>query len=214
MCTGPRPFIPAGNAVKLDLIYTLDLQRVMNVVYINGADVWSSENMQDLASNAAGQWETNIAPLVADNLQLVLVRVTALNVPSAFGVEYEPVTPIFGDVSGGSLPNNVTLTTKFSSGLTGRSRRGRIYTPAIPRSSVTTSAINEVTAVLAGDFSSSWANFFADLVASTDNAAAHVVASFCADGEWRDEALLTPVISYSTNVTLDSQRRRLPERGL
>jgi len=214
MCTGPRPFIPAGNAVKLDLIYTLDLQRVMNVVYIDGQDVWSSENMQDLAANAANSWETNIAPLVADNLQLVLVRVTALNVPSAFGVEYEPVTPIFGDVSGGSLPNNVTLTTKFSSGLTGRSRRGRIYTPAIPRSSVTTSAINEVTAVLAGDFSSSWGNFFTELVGGTDNAAAHVVASFCADGEWRDAALLTPVISYSTNVTLDSQRRRLPERGL
>jgi len=213
MCIPPRPFIPATNVAKLDLIYTLDGQRVMNVVYILGGSAWSSEQLSDLCSNAAQAWETNVAPQVSDQLQLVLVQARSMVAPSAFGVEYEPVTPIFGNVTGGSLPNNVTLTTKFGSGLTGRSFRGRIYTPGIPRDSVAEAAVNEVSDVVAGDFSAGWGTFFSDVIGGTDNALTHVVLSFCQNKEWLSIAEATPIISYTTNVTLDSQRRRLPERG-
>lgn len=213
MCIPPRPFIPATNVAKLDLIYTLDEQRVMNVVYILGGSAFTSEDLLSLCTEAITSWEANVAPQVSDNVQLVKVQARSMVAPSAFGVELEPVTPVFGDVSGGSLPNNVTLTTKFSTGLTGRSFRGRIYTPGIPRSSVAVGAINEVSDVIAGDFSAGWATFFGDIISAASNALAHVVLSFCQNKEWLSIAEATPVISYSTNVTLDSQRRRLPERG-
>ena len=213
MCTGPRGFIPAEDTARVELIYLLDGQRLENVFYIQGISAWTAENLLDLATNAANRWAADMANLLSDQLSLVMVRATSLNSESDFGVEYEPDPIPTGEVTGGSMPNNVTLTTKFVSGLTGRSRRGRVYTPGIPRSSVGTSAVNEVTPVLAGDFSSSWANFFTNLIGLTDNAVAHVVASFCGDKEWRTTALLTPILSYTTNVTLDSQRRRLPERG-
>jgi len=213
MCTGTHDFIPAPNICQLELVYDLDDQIIENRVFIEGSDQWTLSTMAELATNAAQAFETNLSPLLSDQLQLTLVRCTDMEVDDGAGVEYEPVTAIFGDISGGSLPNNVTLTTKFGSGLTGRSNRGRVYTPAIPRSSVATAAVNEVTAEVAGDFSSSWGNFFNDLIGGTDNAARHVVVSYCFNKTWRTVANVVGVISYSTNQTLDSQRRRLPERG-
>jgi len=213
MCTGTHDFIPAPNICQLELVYDLDDQIIENRVFIEGSDQWTLATMAELAANAAQAFETNLSPLLSDQLQLTLVRCTDMEVDDGAGVEYEPVTAIFGDISGGSLPNNVTLTTKFGSGLTGRSNRGRVYTPAIPRSSVATAAVNEVTAEVAGDFSSSWGNFFNDLIGGTDNAARHVVVSYCFNNTWRTVANVVGVISYSTNQTLDSQRRRLPERG-
>jgi len=213
MCTGPHDFIPATAVAQVELIYNLDGQIIENRVFLRGSEQWTLASLAEIGPAAVDSWTTNLAPLLSDQLQLVLIRSTDMEVQDGAGVEYEPPTIPTGVETGGSFPNNVTLTTKFSSGLTGRTHRGRVYTPGIPRSAVTTSAVNEVTEVLAGDFSSSWGNFFDDFIAAVGNATNHVIVSYCFNKTWRTVAELTNVIGYSTNVTLDSQRRRLPERG-
>ena len=213
MCTGTHDFIPAPNVAQLELIQRLDGQKIENRVFIEGTDQWTSTSLQELAEAAASAWAAELAPLLSDQLSLVLVRASDMEAEFGDVVEFEPDPVPVGGVTGGSLPNNVTLTTKFSSGRKGRSYRGRVYTPGIPRASVGTSAVNEVTAVLAGDFSSSWGNFFATTISLTDNAVHHVIVSYCFNLNWRTTAEVTNVTGYSTNVTIDSQRRRLPERG-
>lgn len=213
MCTGTHDFIPAENVASLELIYVLDGQRIENRLYILGSAEWTESDIRELAETAETAWTDNLAPIISDQVQLVMCR--AKNLSNEFGAvfEHEPTSVVTGDVTGGSMPNNVTLTTKFASGFSGRSRRGRVYTPGIPRVSVGTSAINEVTPVVAGQFSSAWGTFFENIVTLVDNATNHVVVSYCAEGEWRTSGLVTPITAYSTNATLDSQRRRLPERG-
>src|SRR6187551_1289250 len=76
MCTGTHDFIPAPNICQLELVYSLDGQVIENRVFIEGSDQWTLATMSELAVNAAGAWETNLAPLLADNLQLTLVRCT------------------------------------------------------------------------------------------------------------------------------------------
>lgn len=213
MCTGSHAFIPAADVARLELIYTLDSQRLQNVLYFLGNQEWIDADVRELAETAATAWETNVAPVVSDELLLVLTRAQAIHTEEGAVFEFEPATTIAGAITGGSFPNNVTLTTKFASGFAGRSRRGRVYTPGIARASVATGAVNEVSSVTAGGFSSAWGTFASDIVDLVDRAIQHVVVSYCSDGAWRTNALVTPILSYSTNVTLDSQRRRLPERG-
>jgi len=213
MCTGTHDFIPAPNVAQLELVMTLDGQIIENRVFIEGAAQWTLASLLELATVASDEWQSSIAPLISDQVQLILVRATDMEVDDGAGVEFEPASVITGEITGGSLPSNVTLTTKFGSGLTGRSNRGRVYTPGIARSTVGTSAVNEVTPVVAGGFSAGWANFFSGLIANADNADHHVVVSYCFNNTWRTTANIVQVINYSTNQTLDSQRRRLPERG-
>jgi len=213
MCTGLHDFIPATAIAQLELVYLLDGQIVENRVMIQGGDQWLETDLNALADAAIVAVEAHFMPLMSDQCSLSLVRAKDMEVQDSFAVEKEPAAPIFGDDAGGSLPNNVTLTTKFNSGRAGRSFRGRAYNIAIPRSAVATAAINEVTPELAGTYSAAWGNFFTDVITEVDNALRHVVVSYCHNKVWRLVAEITAISYYTTNVTLDSQRRRLPERG-
>lgn len=213
MCEGPHDFIPAPNVAQLEMVYNLDEQIIENRFFLEGAEQWTLASLTELATTALDEWQSSIAPLISDQVHLILARATDMEVDDGAGVEIEPGSDIAGEVTGGSLPSNVTLTTKFGSGLTGRSHRGRVYTPGIPRTSVGTTTVNEVTPVVAGSFSSGWANFFSGLIANVENCDHHVIVSYCFNKAWRTTADITTVINYSTEVTLDSQRRRLPGRG-
>lgn len=210
MCTGPHDFIPAENTAKLELIYTLYGQRVENVLHFQSSDGWNSAALTNLANEAITSWDTNIAGHTSDDVALVLVRATDVSVDDGVGVEIAPAVATTGDIAQPSLPGNVTVSTKFSGGYTGRSRRGRAYFVGIPANAIDGNALG---AGIADTINDGWINFFHDVNHDITGDPRHVIVSYCGGGDWRTDALITEVTQYHTDNNLDSQRRRLNERG-
>ena len=205
----PRPFIPAEGVARLELIYTCFGQVFENVVYLQIDDPWTSTDLTDLNSNAVVSWDARFGPIVSASVTLSKVRSTDQSTFPAPQVE-SPSTAD-GELVAGALPGNVTVATKFSGGLTGRSTRGRAYFVGLTAAQVVD---NHLAAGVADDINQAWSDFFNDLHATVHGTPIHVVVSYVEDGAWRTTALVTPVIGYTTENNTDSQRRRLTGRGL
>lgn len=210
MCTGTHDFIPANDTIKLELIVQASGQTMENVVYVRNDAGVSESDVRNLATEAIDAWATNIAPIIADAVTLVLVRATDLSSEGSFGFELAPSTVQTGGLNVPILPGNVTVATKFASGLTGRSHRGRAYWIGLTEGQV---QANLLAPGFGTNISAAWADFFSDLFTAV-GFGEHVVVSYCGGGSWRTSALITPVTNYSTNEDIDSQRRRLNHRGL
>jgi hypothetical protein len=114
-----------------------------------------------------------------------------------------------GVAAGGSLPNNATIAIKKSSGLTGRSARGRTYWIGVPNVELRDANENEVEAA-----------YLADVVTAVDSIRSSidstplwvpVLVSRFSGGVERDEGETFPwVTTESVNNRMDSQRNRLP----
>jgi len=209
MPTGPRPFIPADRCARLELIYVQNGQICENVVYVRGTENWGTSDLTELANSARVAWDATLGVQANENTVLSMIRATAIDVFPAAQVEV-PSTAA-GNQTGAGVPGNVTVVTKFSGGLTGRSTRGRAYFVGLDNGDVDG---NQLVAGRADDFSIAWESFFSDLHDAVHNEPQHVIVSYVEDNDWRTEALVTQVINYSTDNNLDSQRRRLTGRGL
>jgi len=209
MCIGTHDFIPAPNTAKLELIVLEHGQRMENVVHLRKADGWSESEIRLLAEAAVTKWITYFAPLISNDVFLVLTRATDLSAENSFGYEKEPDETTQGEVAVAGLPGNVTVATKFASGLTGRSQRGRAFWIGLTELQVTG---NHLVDPMASNISTAWENFFIGIAAEIDGAE-HVVVSYCHNGAWRTTAQVTAVTSYVTESNTDSMRGRLTGRG-
>jgi len=209
MCIGTHDFIPAPNTAKLELIVEEHGQRMENVVHLRKADGWSESEIRLLAEVALTKWEIYFAPLISEDVSLVLIRTTDLSAESSFGYEKEPDDPTTGEIGVAGLPGNVTVATKFASGLTGRSQRGRAFWIGLTELQVTGNALVDP---MPTNISTAWENFFIGIATDIDGAE-HVVVSYCHNGAWRTTAQVTPVTAYVTERNTDSMRGRLNGRG-
>lgn len=208
MCTGTHPFIPVPHVFKCEMIYLSNGQRVENVLHFDIAgeiDIDTPRRMADAINSAYG---TTLAAVQNENTTLTLIRVQDLSSEGSF--LYERGAGASGLLLGAGVPGNVTIVTKFGSGLSGRSTRGRVYNVGLDQGQV---AGNQIGSVDAGLISAAWVDFVTAVNADFTGAA-HVVVSYCGGGTWRTEGLVTAVQTYTTELNLDSQRRRLTGRGL
>lgn len=211
MCEGPRPATPVPGVVKVEMIYTLDQQEVINIFH---AEVTGTPDVteQDLDETGAlfKLWHAEeLRPTQAAESALQRVVCTDLSVLNGMSKEY-PVTPV---VNGGGqspqLPNNNTLAVKWGTAFRGRSFRGRTFHIGLQEAQVTANIATAatVTALLAAY------QDLLDRIALSIDLASLVVVSYCGGGAWRAVPLVTPISSVSIDPTIDSQRRRLPGRG-
>jgi hypothetical protein len=128
-----------------------------------------------------------------------------LTVEAGAVYDYTFLTAEAGSESTALLPANATIAVKFSTGLAGRSFRGRVYHPALCEGQVT---LNALVAGQGSAILTFWESLLTDIASNT--LSSHVVVSRIADGTPRTEGVATPVISYTlTDVKIDTQRRRL-----
>lgn len=200
-------FVPFDNVVKAELFFRQDGQRVQNVLHFRQLFEPTVTSMTLLAQELVSWWDTSLKQYTADNVTLVGVGVTSLNGPTSPGIEYTTDLPITGTSSNESMPNNVTVTVRYITQLRGRSYRGRSYHVGITRNNVEDNTVKtqfEVILIAAYDLLRSSVIF---------SESVFVVASRVSNGVERTLGLATEVIGVQVNTTLDSQRRRLPERG-
>jgi len=206
----PRDFIAAPDTAQLRLEFDTPGGKAQNVLTFRKSTPWDSGNLADLITDAASAWESQFSPLQSDQVALSRFIATDLSAPDSWQVEVSPTTPIEGGRASPCMPMNVTVVTKFSTGLTGRSHRGRSYHVGLTDDQCVG---DELVAGMADSIRDAWIDFIGE-IHDGSTGADHVVVSYCFNKEWRDVAAVTDISNYSTENTLDSQRNRLKGRGI
>lgn len=189
--------------------YTQAGQQVCNVFHVNANAEPTEAMLTEIATIFFNWWDTEMQPLQHAAVSLDSIEVTDISGDDEEGIVFTAGLPLSGTHSGGSLPNNATLCTKLATGLTGRSRRGRSYLVGLPEATLNTGS-----QTVSSSYITLLQGAFADLLTALAVEGFNLaVLSLINDGVPRTEGLLTDVTSVATNATVDSQRRRLPERG-
>jgi hypothetical protein len=135
---------------------------------------------------------------------IVLADVTATKLDPTDPIQLTVASGVAGTLAQTVLPANVTLAIGNRTGLAGRKFRGRTYAPGIGSSWINT--LDDVTSIGLATLISGFSALDAFLTGETP-ALTEVVFH-------RATNTHTNVQSHTADVALDSQRRRLPERGI
>lgn len=200
-------FIPVPNTVRSSLLYLLDNQTIVNTLHFNLATEPTLAQM-DALNTALRTWYTaSFKPQVPSNVSLSAINTVGLwsqTAPSRLSV----VSPLEAGTAPTSFPANVTYCASNRTGLRGRNYRGRFYWPGMPSTYVTST--NTVTAAFVAAVQAALG-----VLLTPANVANFiwVIASRYFNKLPRATGIVTPVTAVVGDLTLDSQRRRLPGRG-
>lgn len=201
-------FQAVPDTAEIDIIYTQHGETMQNVFY---AELPGGYTLTDLAALAAGidsqvqgTWKSQ--QVIEAVYQRTEVRGLAVENDL---IATNNVNAGVGILSGGALPNNVTLVVKKESGLTGRSARGRCYWMGCAQGLLKTTDENEFQTT-----------YVAAIVASVDSMRTQiasvglwqpVLVSRFSGGVARTTGVTFPwVNSVAVNEVVDTQRGRLP----
>lgn len=203
-------FIPINGCAKVSLNYTFAGELAQNTLAFVQDPITPnipSSELDALCEAVYLWWQVNMAPLIANTVELRNCEAVDLTGQYAAYGAHVPVSPASGSLAK-SLPNNVTICVSFRTASRGRRARGRVFLPGV--SEDRTSGPNAITAAHAGNVLSA----FNQLVLEVNNNTSptswkHVIASRAGGIGATYE-----VTEYAfSDRTLDSQRRRLPGRG-
>lgn len=202
------PFIPTPGGVKVVMRYSLAGQLMTNIFHVRIEDPPAVPLFEDIAAVFKAAHSANLEAQMAETCILQAIEVVDISTEAGIGIEYTTDLPAPGTNDPVGLPNNVAVAVKLVSGLVGRSQRGRFYYGGVTNSNL--DAQNSPSATLRIALN----GFVTSLIENlNDLHATLVVLSLVSDGASRTEGQMTEIIGSSVNDTLDSQRRRLPERG-
>lgn len=203
-------FIPASNVIQAEVRMRLDSQRIENTLYFQPVGAAPSIiNMGELGAQLVTWWGTYIEPLVSDQLTLVEVYLTNLTTSTSFTVTYVAGLPMAGGISAAVLPNHVAACVSFRTNGRGRASRGRNYIPGLTENNVVKNTM--VPGLVTG-----LVNAYLQLI-DFDGAydLRWGVLSRYLNGAPRATGFFQPIVGVvMTDDTVDSQRRRLPARGM
>lgn len=201
-------FIPAGDVVSVFWEHTgpdeVILGNVMN--FRNNVAAVSLANMAALGAELVAWYDVEMQPLKSAGYSLNRLRMRDLTQENSFQLDYTTTLPIVGTAVGNSLPSNVALSLKMSTGFAGRSQRGRLYHFGFTEDQVSG---NYVDTAVAADILASYNQLITSL--ATPGNWELVVVSYQANGAPRVNAQVLGVQNFSlVDLRVDTQRRRLP----
>lgn len=202
------PFQPVPSVYQVELRFNQEEQEVENILYFRRTTEASEAQMATLANNLGSWYTANLKPIQSNTVTLreIYVRDLATN-------EFEEFTLAFisgnvGERTSPAMPNHVTLSVSFRTGLGGRTARGRNYFIGLTDNQVTN---NVVVTAEANLILSAYETIITD-VNTTD--LKWCIVSRYINGAEREQGVSRDVISVTLpNLVVDSQRRRLPGRG-
>jgi len=206
-------FIAVPNTVRAEIRGTLQGERVLNTLWFAKVDEWVPAEMTALADALADVWVE--VGLTQQSDQYTLREIYVRDYTAAVGLEYTSTAglPAVGSIPEAALPNNVSLAVSFRSGFTGRSTRGRNFWAGLCETQVEG---NTVVEGVITDITAFYTLFTPEFIESTlIPDITWVVTSFISDGAPRPfgATFIINTVTCVDNV-VDSQRRRLPGRGV
>jgi len=198
-------FIPTLNCVQARLMAQTAAGAVAeNVFYCATTSAPTTTDMQEIG-DAIGEW-------VAESYQNITntdwtytgINLRAVNEEEGLAQFFTDGFPLAGEAGGAGGGHQVTYTVTWSTGLIGRSARGRSYGIGLPSTYI--AAGSRLSDVGRGALQPPWANLLTIL-----SAAGHAlqVVSFVDAGVPRTEGRKLPVLSCNVRFPLATQRRRL-----
>ena len=207
MLSGPRPFIPAINVVRVELRLTQDLQHIENVFNFHSNLKPDPTVVQGIADFVESWWSDTLKAYQSSQIAMNEVRATDQTEQNSFFAVANQFQGVTGGYEQPVLPANVSLAVHWGTGRLGRSYQGRTFHVGMPKDQTNNSTVSPI---WAANLQTAYSTL---LQGSQLNGYPLSVVSYSANGAWRTSALVTPITSVSIETTTDSQRRRLPGRG-
>jgi len=203
------PFVSIPNTAMIEVLMRLDSQSIENTYYAESEVPLTLPLLQDLAEGVLTWVGSIYFNLLSNMLSCVGVKTTDLTSNTSGTFTAFPVTTMQGAVAQPSEPSNVSFVIKHLTAQRGRSARGRCFVPGIPHTSM--AGTNTVSTTLANGL----VTCFNDLDAAINGASMQaVVASRFHNNAPRAPGIAIPILTHAyTDLTVDSQRPRLPGRG-
>lgn len=206
-----HPFIPVANVASVELIYSVLGVVCENVIHVRKGSPYSFADLQAVrtivnAWDAASWFNTR-----STGFTLNRIRSKALDTSSSPIEDFFLPTPRGGGMAGTQLPSNATFAVKLSTGLAGRSFRGRLYVVGFTAAATGPTA-NQITSATASDWVARLNVLLANLASGGHTLG---VVSYRTAGAYRAAGLFTPATSWvAVDLNVDSMRRRLTGRGI
>lgn len=199
------------SVVRLTAEGSLAGQLVTNVTYWERAGdiiLWDVGAMQGLAEAYAAWLEDSLALVQSAQMEWSRVIVTQMKEEGPLQYYHVPAAPIPGVLTDEALPNSIAACATISTGLGGRSYRGRIYVAGLTDVQVQGNLISDAARIAIN-------NSVGDLVTAEafTNYTLGVYSRYSNNAP-RAAGVFTPAtgVALRDNI-VDTQRRRLPGRG-
>ena len=153
-----------GDLYRTAVQYNVAGQSNVNVMYFKQTKPMGQNNAQDFATEVAPLVRDLFVPIIADPRSLA-ITLTCTLVARLFSDVGESTAQINVNTPspGLALPPANAMVLRIRTGLSGRTRRGRIFLGGVPASWITAGQLNTVGRVPYDNFMSSFiANFFGD----------------------------------------------------
>jgi len=203
------PFQPAPGVAKIAMNYSWANEQCISTFHVKTDAAWSAEFVENLA-NVCVQWFQLIGrDVMSEQVTLISVQVRDLSTEFAAYFEAFPVVDNVGTLTSPSLPMNVALAVKWTTGLTGRSTRGRTFHPGLTEADAVNGTIVEASrlAIVAA-----YRALFEGI--NAEDSDWHMsVLSRVQDGVPLAEAIAYEILDLGADTLLDSMRKRLVGRG-
>lgn len=200
-------FQSVPNTAQIDIVFTQNSVIMQNSFYATHPGGYNLADLEALAADIDMAVPVTWLPRLPSDCTYLRTDVRGLDTENDL-VASDDSSSADGDDPTSPLPNNVTFSIKKTSGLTGRSARGRTYWPAIPNDKL-----------LAADENTLIASYITNIVGAVDSIRTNingvgtweaVLVSRFAEGVQRDEGVTFPWVGTTfVNDVVDTQRGRL-----
>lgn len=199
------PFIPVPNCVQARCQFGTGTGVVAeNIHYFATSSVPTETDLTDIGDLLHTWLLDSLMPVVSDGWSALGVQLRAMNEEEGIALNYTDGFPIAGEATGAVAPNNVSYTVTWSTGLIGRSARGRSYGLGIVNASIVSG--NRLSDAARAAYQLRWEALRADM--ATAGHALQVV-SFFEGGVARTEGRALPALATNVRFPIATQRRRL-----
>jgi len=202
------PNQPVPNTIQANVRYLLFGQLVENVYHIESPNGVDAQVLSDVLAQMASWASLSLHPLLSQSLVFTGVVVTNLSIEGGGQLAFEQVGGLPGGDVQVSEPGNVSYCISLRTARIGRAYRGRKYIAGMPIDKRTGNTVN-------AGWAGALVQSFQDLVAVLQTINCFlVVVSRTLDLVERLVPVTETVVSITTtDLFIDSQRRRLTGRG-
>lgn len=198
-------FQPVTDAAEITIIYTQNLETVVNVFHAHHPGGYIQAQIENLAAVVDLAVDNDLIPVMTEDCVYLRTEVRGLTTENdMFAVDNTNTQA--GAVLTPGMSNSVTLSLKKGSGKTGRSARGRWYFVGIPAAALTSNENFFETADVAG-----FVDAVDDLRESVDigDWDPVIVSRFTGGAPRATGKIFAWLTVTAVNEAVDTQRRRL-----
>lgn len=198
-------------AVRWVMKGTLMGQSYQTVGYcrLPGSGVWTQEFISGLAAKIKAFWELDLRGILSN--QLIINQIECRQMADENPLVAVENSGLSGGSSSTPMPGNVAFVIRAYTERGGRGSSGRVYQGGLTETMV---AGNALTPAALTSLVETWQSLIVRLSETGPAAMLPVVYSRYSNNVPRPVALLRDIVSYNApDNIIDSQRRRLPNRG-